>query len=475
MEQTAFLPDLLYNNGRFESGLAVVFGNEGLINKVTPIQELPPTTSVVRLRNRALLPSMVNAHSHSFQRVIRGRTEYKTSNEDSFWTWREAMYAAAEKLSPEDVFDAARMAFLEMALSGITAVGEFHYLHHQPDGTFYEDPNILAKQVIHAAEEIGIRISLLRVAYFRSGYNKEPNPRQSRFIEKDVDTYLNHLSDLQSSIVNRQSLNPSIPQSPNLSIPQSLNPSIGVAPHSLRAVPLNQFRDVVEYANENNLPIHSHVSEQTADVASCVEEHGRTPVVVLNDEGLLNERFVLVHTIHISEEETRMLAKSNSIVCACPTTERNLGDGIVPTDLLFEKGVRVSLGSDSHTQIDLLEDARQLEYNLRLKYQKRNVLADEEKDVSSLAGKLFECATVNGVESIGLNKESADFFTVDLSDPTIVGANTEDLLSCILFSATRKAIKDVFVGGRQIIEEGKHKKQEDIIQQFIKLQKKLWA
>jgi formimidoylglutamate deiminase len=455
---TTFLPDLLYVNGRFESGLALVCGDDGLIKQITPVAHLLPSATDVRLKNRALLPAMVNAHSHSFQRVIRGRTEYKTSGEDSFWTWREAMYAAAEKLTPEDVYDAARMAFLEMVLNGISSVGEFHYLHHQPNGVLYEDPNILAKQVIRAAQDIGIRIALLRVAYFRSGFNKEPNPRQSRFIEKNVDTYLKHLSSLQSAIGSTFG-------------GQS---AIGVAPHSLRAVPLNHFRDVVQYANEHKLSIHSHVSEQVADVESCVEEHGKTPVVVLNENDLLNERFVAVHAIHITEEEVLALAKSNAIVCACPTTERNLGDGIVPTDLLFKHGVRVSLGSDSHTQIDLLEDARELEYHLRLQHQKRNVLADEEKGVSSLARKLFECATTNGAESIGLNETRADFFTVDLNDPTIAGANKDDLLSAILFSATRAAIKDVFVGGKQIVKDGKHQSQDEIISRFSNLQRKLW-
>ena len=190
---------------------------------------------------------------------------------------------------------------------------------------------------------------------------------------------------------------------------------------------------------------------------------------------MLNERFVCVHAIHINEEEVLALAKSNAIVCACPTTERNLGDGIVPTDMLFKNGVRVSLGSDSHTQIDLLEDARELEYHLRLQHQKRNVLAKEEKDVSSLARKLFECATTNGARSIGLNETRADFFTVDLNDPTIAGANKDDLLSAILFSATRAAVKDVFVGGKQVVEDGKHKMQDEIISMFSNLQRKLWS
>lgn len=461
---TAFLPDLLYVNGRFEAGYALVCNDDGLIQEITPAQLLSNATTVVQLKNRALLPAMSNAHSHSFQRVIRGRTEYRTSNEDSFWTWREEMYKASEMFGfyENDLYDTARMTFLEMALSGITSVGEFHYLHHRSDGTPYEDPNLLAKEVIRAAQDIGIRIALLRVAYFRSGFNKEPNPRQARFIEKDIDTYLKHLSDLQTEIQNPKS---------------EIQNHLGVAPHSLRAVPLEFFREVVSYANEHKLPIHSHISEQQADVDSCIEEHGKTPVVVLNDEGLLNERFSCVHAIHISEEEAEMLAKAKSFVCACPTTERNLGDGIVPTDLLFEKGVRVSLGSDSHTQIDLLEDARELEYHLRLQHQKRNILAQEKGRISSLAARLFECATLNGARSIGFDSgelkpnSPADFFTVDLNDPTISGASIVDLLSCIVFSASRSAIKDVFVCGKQIVEDGRHKNQDEIISRFTDLRK----
>src|SRR5215510_13205219 len=184
----AWLPDLLYTAGRFESGLALVCDAAGRIAKLTRADELdvgtPEACVPMRLTRRALLPGMVNAHSHAFQRVIRGRTEYRTSDRDSFWTWRELMYSAATRLSPEDVYDASRMAFLEMALGGITAVGEFHYLHHAPDGKPYDDPNLLAKEVIRAAGDVGLRLALLRVAYVRSGFQTEPNPRQARFIER---------------------------------------------------------------------------------------------------------------------------------------------------------------------------------------------------------------------------------------------------------------------------------------------------
>src|SRR5215510_6611716 len=188
---TTWLSDLAFTDGRFQTGVSLSADAEGLIARATP--EVTP----VRFNNRALLPGLVNAHSHAFQRVLRGRTEHRTANQnDSFWTWREMMYSAATRLSPEDIYDASRMAFLEMALSGITSVGEFHYLHHAPDGKPYDDPNLLAKEVIRAAGDIGLRIALLRVAYARSGYQTEANPKQARFIEPDADVYLKNLESL---------------------------------------------------------------------------------------------------------------------------------------------------------------------------------------------------------------------------------------------------------------------------------------
>src|SRR5215213_6827810 len=174
----AWLPDYIYTAGRFQSGLAIVADSAGKIAAIS--RDVPNAT---RLPGRAMLPGLVNAHSHAFQRVIRGRTEYRSQNADSFWTWREQMYAAANELGPEEIYAASRLAFREMALTGITAVGEFHYIHHSPDGTPYSNPNLLAHEVMRAAREVGIRIALLRVAYARAGYQTEPNPRQARFIE----------------------------------------------------------------------------------------------------------------------------------------------------------------------------------------------------------------------------------------------------------------------------------------------------
>jgi formimidoylglutamate deiminase len=414
--------------------------------------------------NRAKLPGLVNAHSHAFQRVIRGRTEYRTSSDkDSFWTWRDMMYRAAARLTPEDIYDASRMAFLEMALSGITAVGEFHYLHHAPDGAPYDDPNLLAKQVVRAANDVGLRIALLRVAYARAGFEAEPNPQQARFIESDPERYLKNVTQLRKDL-------------------GAENPLawVGVAPHSVRAVPLAYLKQIVGFADSEQLPVHMHVAEQTAEVSDCINEYGRSPVALLSSEGLLSERFTAVHAIHVTPKAVRMLAEARARVCACPTTERNLGDGIVPVDGYFKEGVSVSLGTDSQVQIDLLEDARELEYHLRLQKMERAVLAEDVAAKTELAARLWECATVNGAKSINAPEATvetdgpADFFTIDLNDPSLAGAHEEDLLAYLVFSLSKTAVRDVVVGGKRIVVDGKHEQQEEIVERFKALQKKLW-
>jgi formimidoylglutamate deiminase len=450
-----WLPDLVYVNGRFESDRAVECDSAG---NITRIVESKDASNAIRLKGRALLPGMINAHSHAFQRVIRGRTEHRSQHTtDSFWTWREQMYAAANRLEVEDIYNASRMAFLEMALTGITAVGEFHYIHHQRDGSTYSDPNLLEREVIRAARDVGIRIALLRVAYARAGYQTEPNPHQIRFIEHSQEIYLKHLEQL-------------------LTVPELKDGAawIGVAPHSVRAVPLDYLKTIVAFANERELPVHMHLAEQPAEIRACIEEHGRSPVALLETEGLLGRPFTAVHAIHVTPKAVAALARAGAFICACPTTERNLGDGVVPVDAYFNVWARVALGSDSQIQIDLLEDARELEYHLRLQKLQRNVLAPSgDAGSSALARDLFDCATVNGAGSIGLARGGklevgapADFFTVDLDDPSIAGSSPDDLLPNIVFSLSRTAVRDVVVGGKRIVENGRHRDQETIVKAF---------
>ncbi|MEO8436575.1 MAG: formimidoylglutamate deiminase [Pyrinomonadaceae bacterium] len=488
--QTTWLPDLIFVGGRFQRDLAVVCDDTGRIARLAPAAGVE---NPIRLKNRALLPGLINAHSHAFQRVLRGRTEYRTANQtDSFWTWREMMYAAAGRLSPEDIYDASRMAFLEMTLGGITAVGEFHYLHHSPEGIPYDDPNLLAKEVVRAANDVGLRIALLRVAYARSGFQTDANPRQARFMEKDPENYLRNLEALSSSLTLRERSRHSVGALPD----GRATAWVGIAPHSVRAVPLNYLREIVGYANEHGVPVHMHVAEQMAEVSSCIQEYGRSPVALLETEGLLSDHFTAVHAIHVTSKAIAALGRSGAIVCACPTTERNLGDGIVPADQFFDQGVRVCLGTDSHAQIDLFEDARELEYHLRLQRMERAVL-DRDPTVregsvsnssgalpdgraSALAAKLFECATTNGARSIGATGATladglpADFFTLDLDDPSIAGASPDELMASVVFSLSRGAVREVVVGGKEIVSAGRHPDQEKIVERFNALQQKLW-
>jgi len=520
----AWLPGLIFTGGRFERGLALVCDSSGTIVKLARVDELKDEKRI-NLTNRALLPGMVNSHSHAFQRVLRGRTEYRSlsapfrgevprarsgssptlNNDnagDSFWTWREMMYSAATRLTPADIYDASRMAFLEMALHGITAVGEFHYLHH-PDGTPYDDPNLLAKEVIRAAGDVGLRIALLRVAYARAGFQTEPNPRQVRFIESDPEIYLKNLETLIADVTRGTS--PTVSEGSSADDKNGALPDIratapstwlGVAPHSVRAVPLEYLRTVITHANQRDLLVHMHVAEQPAEVSGCVEEYGRSPVALLQTEGLLSEQFTAVHAIHVTPKAISSFAQSGAMVCACPTTERNLGDGVVPAEEYFKQDVPICLGTDSHAQIDLLEDARELEYHLRLQKLERAVLSVRSptvRDGSALNGALpdgrasdtarllFECATVNGARSIGAPGgtlepgKAADFFTVALDDPSIAGASLDDLLSSIVFSVSRAAVREVVVSGKPIVSAGRHLIQEEIVERFSELQKRLWS
>jgi formimidoylglutamate deiminase len=462
--EKGWLPDFIYAGGVFQSGVAMFAEGSGRITRFS--REPGDLAKALRLANCAILPGLVNAHSHAFQRVIRGRTEHRTTaRRDTFWTWRECMYRAATLLSPDAMYQAARMAFLEMLLSGITTVGEFHYVHHAPGGAPYEDRNLLALEVLRAAGEVGLRIALLRTAYERAGWRKDPDPRQARFFTPRADEFIADVESLRAAI------------------PRAGKPGhawVGIAPHSIRAVSLPYLHDIARFARANHLPMHMHVAEQPAEIEACLGEYGLRPVELLSREGILDFGFTAIHAIHVTNDEIGSLAETGAKVCACPTTERNLGDGAVPADRLAELGVGICLGSDSNVQIDLLEDARLLEYHLRMNKLERAVLApDLEPD--GLAKLLFISATETGAACLGAPGGSlsvgrpADFFTLDLNDPSLAGAERESLLNHIVFSVERTAIRDVYVNGEIIIRDGRHPLQESIIRDFAVLQRSLWC
>lgn len=457
----ALKPDFILWEGRLRDDVVLVVGDDGRL--LSP-EALPPGTPLRRMAGRILLPGLVNGHSHAFQRLIRGRTEYVAAGagRDDFWSWRELMYRAAERMDPEDVYVASRQAFVEMARAGITAVGEFHYLHHAPDGTPYGDRLELARQVVRAAREVGLRICLLRVGYARAGHGVPPNPRQRRFIDPGPEHFLG----------DAQALARAMRQDPLV--------TVGVAPHSVRAVP-RPWLEATAAAQDRFPAVHMHVAEQPKEIEACLAEHGRRPVELLAEVGLLGPRFTGVHGIHLSEGEVALLGAARALVCACPSTERNLGDGVVPADALLGAGVRVSLGSDSQATIDLLDEARQLESHLRLVRMRRAVLDPGGGRVEGLGLRLLEAATVSGAESLGLDTgrlapgRPADFFTVDLAHPTLAGADASSLVPALVFGAPQDAVREVAVAGRFVVEEGRHPLAEDSSRAFTSLSRRLFS
>jgi formimidoylglutamate deiminase len=454
--------DYLYLDGQIVTDCSLFADEEGTITRFS--FDPADLANARRLKRRLVIPGLVNGHSHTFQRVIRGRTEFRADAQpDTFWTWREKMYRAASRLEPDAVHTAACMAFLEMALAGITSVGEFHYLHHQPGGTPYSDRNLLGKLIVQAARDVGIRLTLLRTAYHRAGFKTSLSPAQARFITVDPDKFIQDTETLASWIQQEQPGQPV---------------ALGVAAHSLRAVPLDYLHRVAEYGRQNDFPLHMHVAEQPGEVKQCLAEHGRTPLKVLQDEGILGDRFTAIHAIHISEDEARFLGRSGSSVCACPTSERNLADGAVPAHWLLRESCGISLGSDSQIQIDLFEDARLIEYHLRMARLERVLLASGTGH--ELGRRLFAMATNGGAHSLCLPVgelavgRPADFVAIDLDDPSVAGGEPDALLENLVFSANRGAVREVFVQGRAIIEEGHHRDQETISEKFGQLQKHLW-
>jgi formimidoylglutamate deiminase len=457
---TLYRPALLYSDGTFLSGGELLVSEDGRVLEV-PENLDPATVKVVELPGKALLPGFVNAHSHTFQRLIRGKAESRFVSGRDFWSWRGTMYFAASRLNPQQVYDVARMAFLEMVLAGTTTVGEFHYLHNAADGTAYDDPNLLSRQVIAAAESVGLRIVLLRTAYLRAGFELPPEPGQTRFYESSK-AFLENMT----ALVKEASSDGS-------------RVRLGVAPHSIRAVPLRELREIAEWARAHKLPLHMHVAEQLAENEACAREYGAIPVQLLAREKILGPDFTAVHGVHVSEEEIAMLARTGTTICSCPTTERNLGDGFVKADEMLAAGIRVALGSDSQAQIDPLEDARQMEYHLRLLQQKRAVL--DQIGGKTLAAHLFDSATVHGASSLAVPAGDlkpgsfADFVTVDLDDSSIAGNTAADLLPTLVFSLNRSAIRDVVVQGQFILRDQQHARHEEIVSRYKELHVAIWS
>jgi formimidoylglutamate deiminase len=412
-----------------------------------------------------LLPGQVNAHSHAFQRAIRGRTEFLAADhvEDDFWSWRTQMYAAANALDPDGVEAVSRMAFLEMALAGVTSVGEFHYLHHAPDGSPYADPNELAHRVIRAARDVGLRITLLRVAYHSGGMGVPAGAQQRRFVEPAVETFLERAESLAVASAGDDLV------------------TVGLAPHSIRAVPRPWLEAIARSAAGR--PVHIHACEQRAEIDASVAAYGAGPVQVLDGIGFFETRATLVHATHLDDEALAVLARTRPTVCACPTTERNLGDGFLPASALLERAVPVALGSDSQAVIDPWVEMRLVETHARLRAERRNVLAAhhgawfDSGERLETADLLWPMGTTHGAESLGIAAgeiapgKAADFVTLDLHHPALAGTNT---LAGLVFAAAPGAVREVYVAGERIVQGGRHPLQQETVEAFTREMAKLW-
>jgi formimidoylglutamate deiminase len=461
----AIAPDLLYRDGAFQRGLVVECDGGGRIARIVPENEVAAGGQIVALRGRALLPGFVNAHSHAFQRLIRGRTQWRPRDAGAdFWSWRSAMYAAANALSPEDVYEVSRFCFIEMLRAGFTAVGEFHYVHRDPTGVAYADPLELERQVLAAAEDAGIRICLLNVAYATGAIGEPLQPEQRRFATPDLDDYLASATALLRLVARRDLA------------------TAGVAPHSVRAVPRGWIRSIHAYARERDLPFHMHVSEQPAEVAACSDAYGVRPVELLADDGVADERLTAVHATHILEREIAILAATpGPTVCACPATERDLGDGILAATELVEAGARIAIGTDSQTVIAPLEEVRLVEYHERLRKLRRVVLAERAADRLEVAPRLLDMATRAGARSLRLDAGAldagalADFIAVDLQHPALAGWSDETLPALLALCAPADVVTDVWVGGVQRVHAGRHEGAEAAQRAFGAVAKRVFG
>jgi formiminoglutamate deiminase len=373
------------------------------------------------------IPGLANAHSHAFQRALRGRTQ---TGRGDFWTWRERMYEVAGALDPDTYRVLARATFGEMALAGITGVGEFHYLHHTQDGAPYEDPNEMGTAVIEAARQAGIRITLLDTCYLHGGVGEEPEGSQRRFSDGSAEAWAQRVSALEPGPGAR----------------------LGAAIHSVRAVDPGGAAVVAALAAERSWPLHAHVSEQPAENERCLEAFGRTPSAVLAEAGALSERFTAVHATHLADHDFDLLGGCG--VCLCPTTERDLADGVGPARRLLGAGARLSLGTDSHAVIDLFEEARAVELDERL--------VEGERGAHS-AATLLAAATAAGQASIGWAEAGriatgalADLVTVGLESVRLAGATADHLIESVVFAAGAPDVRNVIVGGEFIVRDGAH-------------------
>ena len=404
-------------------------------------------------RGTIAVPGLGNVHSHAFQRGMAGlaeRCEAGGDEADSFWTWRKVMYGFLERLGPEDVEAIAAMAYVEMLECGFTRVGEFHYLHHDPDGRPYDDPAEMATRVAAAADATGVALTLLPVFYAHGGFGGAPPSAGQRRFVNDVDDF----ADLRAAC--------------RRAVARLDGGVVGWAPHSLRAATPPQIRRLA--SDDGGGPVHIHVAEQPAEVADCVAAHGARPVDWLMDAVGVDDRWCLVHATHVSATEVDRIGRSGAVVGLCPITEANLGDGLFPARAFLATGGRIAIGSDSNVLIDAQEELRLLEYGQRLRDGMRGRLAGDER--RSVGGRLFREAFAGGAAALGTPRgdiaagRPLDLVSLDGAHPSLAGRRGDALLDGWIFAARGGAVDGVWRAGRKLVSGGRHHAREAVAARY---------
>ena len=399
---------------------------------------------------RYVLPGMPNLHSHAFQRAMAGRAEHMTHPEDSFWTWREAMYRCAESVGPATLAAIASQLYVEMLKSGYTAVCEFHYVHHRPDGARYEPATAMADSILEAARACGIGVTLLPTLYQTGGLDGRALSERQRRFGHDVPGFLRLIETLRER-EDEQSM-------------------VGIAFHSLRAVPEAAMREVLDSEIAREGPIHVHIAEQHAEVDDCLKHRGARPVAWLLDNAPVDPRWCLVHATHMDASETEALAQSGAVAGLCPTTEANLGDGLFSLPPFLAAGGAIGVGSDSQVSVSPVEELRWLEYGQRLWRRARNVIASHE--TPHVGENLWREALVGGAQAaqrrIGALAPGhrADLVVLEPDAPELCGVPRKELLDAFVFSGNRNLVRDVMVGGAWQVRGGRHRDEERIAERY---------
>jgi formimidoylglutamate deiminase len=403
-----------------------------------------------------VVPGMPNAHSHAFQRAMAGDTEYRLGAHESFWTWREAMYALANSVEPADLELIATQLFIEMLKVGYTSVAEFHYLHRPTNGGTYGDGNALWQALDAAAAAAGIALTLLPTLYLSSDFGARPLlPEQQRF-RLSVAEFLDAIAQRRSALESR----------PAASL------YTGAALHSLRAVPLESLREAVAglRAIAADGVIHIHIAEQLREVRACQQATGRRPIELLLDTGLVDAHWCLVHATHASAAEIRAVTASGASICVCPSTEGNLGDGFFDAARVLRAGAGLCIGSDSQATVSAAEELRWLEYQQRLKRRRRAVLATRREP--HVGARLWRETARTGARALGQPVGSievgrrADWLVLDSDHPALAGAQQDRVLDRLVFGAAAAAIRDVMVAGRWVVRDRRHAAEEQVGRRF---------